>query len=49
MSHALMSSNALTTKKTIKWIAIVILIGITISTEIGMVENNSNSFESRVK
>ena len=49
VSHALTSSSVLTAKETIKWTAIVVLIGITISTGIGMVENNRNSFESRVQ
>ena len=49
VSHALMSSSALTAKGTIKQTAIVVLIGITVSTGIGMVENNRNSFKSRVQ
>jgi len=49
VSHALMFSNVLTAKGTIKQTAIVVFIGITISTGIDMVENNRNSFESRVQ
>ena len=47
-SHALMSLSVLTAKRAIKQTAIVVPIGITISIGIGMVENNRNSFESRV-
>ena len=48
VSYVLISSNALTAKKTIKQTVIPIYFGITISTGIGTVENNRNSFESRV-
>ena len=47
-SYVLMSSNILTIKETIKWIATPVHFGITISTESGMVGNNRNSFKSRV-
>jgi len=47
-SHVLMSSNVLTAKETIKQTVTPVYFGITISTEIGIVENNRNSFESRV-
>ncbi len=36
-------------KGIIKWTAIVVLISITVSIEIGMVENNKSSFKSRVQ
>jgi len=49
VSYALMFSSVLTAKGTIKWTAIVVPIGVTISTGIGMVENNRNSFKSRVQ
>jgi len=48
VSHVLMSSNALTAKETIKQTVTPVHFGITISTGIGTVENNRNSFESRV-
>ena len=44
-SHVLI----LTAKKTIKQTVIPVYFGITISIGIGMVENNRNSFESRVQ
>ena len=43
-----MSSNTLTANKTIKQTVISVYFGITISIEIGMVENNRSSFKSRV-
>jgi len=45
-SLVLMSSIA---RATIKWIALAVLIGITISIKTGMVENNRSSFISRVQ
>ena len=45
VSLVLMSSNASTIKKTIKWTAILVLIGKTISIESDMVENNRNSMK----
>ena len=48
MSHVLMFSNILTAKETIKQTVILVYFGITVSTGIGMVENNRNSFKSRV-
>jgi len=48
-SHILISSSAQTVREIIKRIAIDVLIGVTVSTKIGMVKNNRNSFESRVQ
>jgi len=48
VSHVLMSSNTLTAKETIKQIVTSVYLGITVSTGIGMVKNNRNSFKSRV-
>jgi len=43
VSLALIPSNVSTVKTTTKWIATNVLIGITISTKSGMVENNRSS------
>ena len=48
-SHVHTSSNAWTAKVTIKQTAIVVHIGATVSIVSGMVENNRNSFKSRVQ
>ena len=48
ISHILMFSNVLTAKETIKQTVLPVHFGVTISTESSMVENNRNSFKSRV-
>ena len=49
VSYILISSNVWIARETIKQIAIAVLIGTTGSTKSGTVENNKNSFESRVQ
>ena len=48
-SYVLMSLNTQIAKEIIKQTVILVHIGITISIGIGIVENNRNSFESRVQ
>ena len=47
-SHVFMSSNAQTAKEIIKWTVLLVHFGKTVSIGIGMVENNRNSFGSKV-
>ena len=48
-SLVLTFSNAWTAKRIIKWIAIAVLIGVIVSTGVGMVRNYRSSFASRIQ